>query len=384
MKISDRDVKILYVLLSVAIIVCAYIFGFRKLTAANDKLDEEISVLKTRHTTLRTMEKNAKKYSDDTVVYNDNYDKIIAKFDTGYSQEYSILFVKELEDKVDTWLSQAGLAQTENVYTFGQVKSTNPSSETGSSVYSSDYKGYKTALTLTYQTSYDNFKNLIEYINNYKYKCTIDSMSMSYNAESDVVSGSIVVSQYAITGKDRKFDNVNINGILDGTGNIFASDIFGGGEIADNINGDKIMSDYDYFISLQAAAEDSDSVVSGITINPRGDMTGDKAIFSEANERQEFYLRFFEEEGVYYAQYSLGEQQFPATEFDKGSMFLPGEYLSFMVLSSQREGDDDMVAVDATIVNDTDMTLNIKIANEDKGNPRFVVKSTSGDVKIYE
>lgn len=382
MKISDRDVKLLYVVLSIAIIACAYFFGFRRLTAANEALDKEISELKVRHTTLRTMEANAKKYSDDTVVYNDNYDKIIAKFDTGYSQEYSILFIKELEDKLDVWLSQAGLAQTDNVYTFGQIQSTNPSSESGSSVYSSDYKGYKTVLTLTYQASYDDFKNLIEYINNYKYKCTIDSMSMSYNSESDVVSGSLVVSQYAITGKDRPFNNVNINGVLNGTGNIFASEIFGGGEIADNISGDKIMSDYDYFIALQAANENS--TVSGITVNPRGDLTGDKAIFSEANERQEFYLRFFEEDGVYYAQYSLGEQQFPATEFEKGSMFLPGEYLSFMVLSSQREGDDDMVAVDATIVNDTDMTLNIKIANEDKGNPRFVVKSTSGDVVIYE
>ena len=382
MKISDRDVKLLYVVLSIAIIACAYFFGFRKLTAANEALDKEISELKTRHTTLTTMKANAKKYSDDTVVYNDNYDKIIEKFDTGYSQEYSILFIKELEDKLDVWLSQAGLAQTDNVYTFGQIQSTNPSSEAGSSVYSSDYKGYKTVLTLTYQASYDDFKSLIEYINNYKYKCTIDSMSMSYNSESDVVSGSLVVSQYAITGKDRPFNNVNINGILSGTGNIFASEIFGGGEIADNINGDKIMSDYDYYIALQAANENSS--VSGITVNPRGDLTGAKAIFSEANERQEFYLRFFEEDGVYYAQYSVGEQQFPATEFEKGSMFLPGEYLSFMVLSSQREGDDDMVAVDATIVNDTDMTLNIKIANEDKGNPRFVVKSTSGDVVIYE
>lgn len=380
MKISDRDVKLLYVFLAIAIIACAYFFGFRKLTAANESLDKEISELKTRHTTLRTMEANAKKYSDDTVIYNNNYDKIIAKFDSGYSQEYSILFIKELEDKVDTWLSQAGLAQTDNVYNFGQIKSTNPSSESGVSVYSSDYKGYKTVLTLTYQASYDNFKNLIEYINNYKYKCTIDSMSMSYNAESDVVSGSLVVSQYAITGKDRVFNNVNINGILSGTGNIFASDIFGGGEIADNINGDKIMSDYDFYISLQPA----DAVASGITVNQKGDLTGANAIFSEENERQEFYLRFFEEEGVYYAQYSVGEQQFPAAEFENGSMFLPGEYLSFMVLSSQRTGDDDMVAVDATIINDTDMTLNIKIANEDKSNPRFVVKSTSGDVVVYE
>lgn len=377
MKISDRDVKLLYIVLSVAIILCGYFFGFRKLTAANEKLDEEIGKLKTRHATLRTMEANAKKYSDNTVVYNNGYDAIIDKFDTGYSQEYSILFIKELEDKVDTWLSQAGLAQTENIYTFGQVTSSNPGSEAGAIVYKSDYEGYKTVLTLSYQTSYDNFKNLIDYINNYKYKCTIDSMSMSYNDETDVVSGALVVSQYAITGKDRKFGNVNINGILSGTDNIFDSDIFSPGELANQIKGDNIMVDYDYYIGLSAVGE-------GVLVNERGDMTGSKALLSDANERQELYIRFFSEEGLYYAQYSLGDQQFPATEYDKGSMFLPGDYLSLIVLSSQRTGDDDLAAVDATIVNDTDMTLNIKVVNEDKGNPRFVVKSTSGDVVIYE
>ncbi len=86
MKISDRDIKLIYVVLSLAIILCGYFFGFRKLTAANEQLDDEISKLKTRHATLRTMEKNAKKYSDDTVVYNDNYDKIISRFDPFYKR----------------------------------------------------------------------------------------------------------------------------------------------------------------------------------------------------------------------------------------------------------------------------------------------------------
>ncbi len=380
MKISDRDIKILYVFLAIAIVACSYFFGFRKLTAANEKLDEETAKLNTRYTTLHTMEKNAKKYSDDTVFYNDQYDKVIAKFDTGYSQEYSILFIKELEDKLDTWVNQAGLAQTEKIYTFGEVVSTNPGSAAGTSVYSSDYKGYKTVLTLSYQATYDNFKNLIEYINKYKYKCTIDSMSMSYNADSDVVSGALVVSQYAITGEDRKFDNVNINNVLSGTGNIFDSEIFDPGENVDKENGDNIISDYDYFISLQSADSNLDSVV----IGSKGDLTGASTVTSNLNERQELYIRFFGEEGAYYVQYTVGETQYPAAAYEEGAMFLPGDLLSLLVISSDRVGDDDLAGVDATIINETDMSLKVKITNEDKGNPRFVVKQTDGDVEIFE
>lgn len=380
MKISDRDIKILYVLLAIAIIACSYFFGFRKLTETNKELDVEIGQLKSRYTTLNTMKANAKKYSDDTVVYNDEYDKILKKYDTGYSQEYSILFVKELEDKVDTWLSQAGLAQTENIYSFGDVTSSNPDAESGTEVYSSDYEGYRTVLTLSYQTSYDNFKNLINYINNYKYKCTIDTMSMSYNANSDVVSGSLVVSQYAITGEDREFNNVNISGVLNGTGNIFASEIFAPGAVADVDNGDNIISDYDYYISLQSADSNLDSVVVG----PKGDLAGAATLTSNANETQELHIRFFGEEGTYYVQYSLGETEYPATAYDDGAMFLPGEMLSLLVISSSRVDEDDLAGIEAYIVNDTDMTLRVKIANEDKGNPRCVIKNTSGEVVVFE
>ena len=289
------------------------------------------------------------------------------------------MLLKEIEDRTGAWISQAGLAQTEEIYTFGEVTTSNPYAEEGSKVYHSDYVGNKTTLTLTYQATYDQFKDMINYINGYKYKFTIDSISMSYTAETDSVSGSLVLTQYAITGGDRKFNNVNITNVLNGTDNIFHSGIFSGGENLSTENGDNIIVEYDYYFSLQADGSDMDPVVFG----PKNDSTGSATVSAAGNEMQDAYVRFFGENGEYYVQYSVGDKKYPAAAYDDGQLMLPGEELSMLVISSKRSGNDDKSGVNATIVNDTDMTLKIKIANEDGGNPRFVLKDYTGDVVVY-
>ena len=379
MKITDRDKKILCVVGAAIIIFCAYYFGCRILINKTQETTETISTLNKEHNALNLMLANAKKYSTDTESYNSKYDEILNKYDSGNTQEYSIMLLKEIEDRTGAWISQAGLAQTEEIYTFGEVTTSNPYAEEGSKVYHSDYVGNKTTLTLTYQATYDQFKDMINYINGYKYKFTIDSISMSYTAETDCVSGSLVLTQYAITGGDRKFNNVNITNVLNGTDNIFHSGIFSGGENLSTENGDNIIVDYDYYFSLQADGSDMDPVVFG----PKNDSTGSSTVSAAGNEMQDAYVRFFGENGEYYVQYSVGDKKYPAAAYDDGQLMLPGEELSMLVISSKRSGNDDKSGVNATIVNDTDMTLKIKIANEDGGNPRFVLKDYTGDVVVY-
>ena len=379
MKITDRDKKLLCVVGAAIIIFCAYYFGCRILINKTQEITETISALNKEHNALKLMLANAKKYTTDTESYNSKYDEILNKYGSGNTQEYSIMLLKEIEDRTGAWISQAGLAQTEEIYTFGEVTTSNPYAEEGSKVYHSDYVGNKTTLTLTYQATYDQFKDMINYINGYKYKFTIDSISMSYTAETDSVSGSLVLTQYAITGGDRKFNNVNITNVLNGTDNIFHSGIFSGGENLSTENGDNIIVDYDYYFSLQADGSDMDPVVFG----PKNDSTGSATVSAAGNEMQDAYVRFFGENGEYYVQYSVGDKKYPAAAYDDGQLMLPGEELSMLVISSKRSGNDDKSGVNATIVNDTDMTLKIKIANEDGGNPRFVLKDYTGDVVVY-
>lgn len=379
MKITDRDKKLLCVLGAIIIIFCAYYFGFRTINNSNDDVEEQISELQVEYNSLKLMLANADKYESDTGMYEEMYDVILDKYDSGFSQEASILFLKEIQDRTGAWINQVGLAQTENIYTFGEVTTSNPYAEEGSKVYSSDYVGYKTTLSLTYQATYEQFKDMVTFINSYKYKCTIDNISMQYAPETDVVSGSLTLTQYAVTGSDRPYNNVNTGLILAGTGNIFNSEIFSGSTNINMENGEYIISDYDYYFSLQSSDSDMDSVVFG----PKNDSAGSSTLSSDSDDVQDVYVHFFGEEGEYYVQYQIGDIQYPATAYDDGQLFLPGDELTMLVISSKRSGNDDKSGASVTIDNDTDMTLKIKVANEDSGNPRFVLKDYTGDVVVY-
>lgn len=379
MKISDRDKKILYVLAAIAVIFCGWFFGYRNISAKTKSLEKEIDQLKVQSNELKTMVAQADTYRNDTMKYEANYKKYLKMFDNGYSQEHSIMFVKDIENSTGAWISQIGLGQTENIYTFGQPQSTNPRKQ-GQAAYESDYLGYKTTLTLAYQASYSTFQDMIDFINSYKSKCTIDTLSMSYSTDTDMVSGSMVVSQFAVTGADRPFRQDNYGPVIYGTDNIFMSSTFIPGNDANQANGEYIMTDYDYYVNLLPGG----SAVDPVMLSQKGDISGESTVSSAENDVAEAYIRFFQKDGQYCVQYSIGDDEFPEYNFGDGKTFVPGSDLSILVMSSSRAGEDDKVGLEATIVNETDMTLNIKVANDDSGKPRFVVKDYTGEVNLYK
>lgn len=377
MKISDRDKRIIYVVVAILIVAAAFFFGYRNISAANETLTKEIAAKNTTYNNLRIMEAQAGDYAAKTETYQLDYKLDLDRYAADNSQPYIITNLINVENANQTWISQAALAQSEQIFKFGQIASTNPNNASAT-VYSTDYEGYATKSTLTYQMSYENFKNTINYINTYMYKYTIDSVSASYNSETDRVSGNMVLTQYAITGSDRK-SNIFINNNATGTTNIFSSGTFTPGSESNLANGNYVVSDYDYYMVLQG----DDSTIGNVVVGQKVDMSGESVITATENDMLPVMLRFFQDENGYYAQYSIGDQEFPATDFDNGQSFIPGNYLSVLVQSSARTESADVSGALVTIINDTDMTLDVKVINEDEQDPRFNIKETRGDVNVY-
>lgn len=379
MKITDRDKKILYIFCSLLLVFCAYYFGYNRLNDTNLKLDSEISKLDTEYSALKVMSANEKDYAQKTETYTTEYDSLLASYDSGYSQEYSIMFLKEIEDHTGVWVKQTSFTETKEIYGFGEVKSSNPSIS-GQQVYSTDHMGYQTTLSLTYESSYANLIQLIDYINTYRYKCTIDFVTMSYNADSDTVTGDLVLSQYAIVGTDRPFTGAYISDLLNGTDNIFHSSVFSGGVSSDVTDGNNILSDYDYYVTLQPSTSDVDALV----IGAKDDSQGEQTLSTNSNSFEDVTIRVTGTNGTYAIQYQIGNLTYPAQNYDGGHEFLPGEMLSFLVISAPRTGVEDLSGAHVKLINETDMALYVKIVNEDTDSPRFVIDDKQGDITIYE
>ena len=381
-SISERDKRLLMALLAIGIFACAYFFGYQKLTALSNKYDTQTETLTAQKKDLDQKRNNQEKYESDKASYNNVYNAVLSNYSSGTSQDATFDFLNKLQLITGAWIKSTSISDTSLIYTFGSVVSTNPSAS-GKVVYTTDAQGYKTTLTLSYEAAYSQWKSMIDFVNNYYSKNTIDSIAMTYNDVSKTVSGTMTVSTYAITGSQRKFTPPVFNAPA-GTGgltNIFSSTVFKSKAPAlTDTNGDYILSNYDYFLMANASSSDLDSCI----IGEKGDITRKSILSGNSDATQKVTIKFAGSAGNYTVQYKIGDVTYPAKDYDKGAAFVPGDTLDLLVMSSARLSAQDKSGINLTLENATDKTLNVKIANDDKENPRINCIGNTGSIKIFK
>ena len=376
LAISERDKFLLCLIGSLLLVFLAYYFGFRNFTEKTDALESEINTLQVKYDDLKDKADNSAQYKQDTENYNILFDGGLAVYDSGFSQKASLMFTTELEAQPGVWVKTVSMPDATLVYTFGNVTSSNPSAN-GAKVYSTDMQGYKKTVTYSYECDYDTFKDLLAYILDYDTVYTIDTVSCSYNEDDELMSGNITISQYAITGSDREYYEPEIDSIDLGTENLFVSET-NPSRVTEASDEFGLMTNYDIALSLSSESSDLSSVVLG----RRG--YSSSQVSANTNDNVPVVINIAGEKGEYTISYSVGDESYPDT--DKATVdlvFNPGRSLDLIVFSSERESDEDMAGASVTINNETDMTLNIKVVNDDSANPRFNIESASGAVRYY-
>lgn len=376
LAISERDKFLLCLVGSLLLVFLSYYFGFRNFSDKTSALESEISTLQVKYNDLKDKSDNIPKYKQDTENYNRIFEGGLAGYDSGFSQKATLMFTTELEAQLGVWVRTVSMPDAALVYTFGNVVSSNPSAN-GAKVYSTDMKGYKKTVTYSYECDYDTFKELLAYILDYDTVYTIDTVSCSYNEDDELMSGNITISQYAITGSDRDYYESDIDSIDLGTENLFVSESNPDRviEAADEFG---LMTNYDIALSLSSESSDLSSVVLG----RRG--YSSSQVSANTNDNVPVVINLAGENGEYTISYYVGDKQYPAADKTLVDLsFNPGRSLDLMVFSSERESDNDKSGASVTINNESDMTLNIKVVNDDSSNPRFNVESVNGAVRYY-
>lgn len=377
MKLKQSELNLLIILGVVLVVFCSYFFGFRNLMAKNDIVTDEVAKLEEKYKNLKNMKQKIDDFKNDTEDYNAEIDKMYSSFDSGASQEYTIKFLEAIEGNMPTaWVRSATLSQPEQIFTFGNVTSSNPTMM-GQVVYQSSNVGYAMKSTLSFEASYADFKEMLKYLLHNPNKCTVESLSVSYSAEEDIVSGSFVLTQFSIVGPDREFGEVHIQNELFGTENLFQSSIFDS-EVEGEENGNDIISDHDLRLSLQSSETDAPALSLGFKTDKS------KTITNEDNNVKDVTIKITGEADNYRISYKVGNVTYPVTGYDEGAEFVPGTKLSLLVNSASRTSSNDVSGANVTIINETDMTLYIKVINEAEGDPRFKIVDKQGDIVVFQ
>lgn len=215
---SDRDQKLILVLLTAMIIFLPYFFFIKDKRIETESIKTENVTLQERLEYLRGLDAERDRYLRETDEMNASRDAIIASFPADIKQENYTMFLLETEYSNVTEDPETGLYFFDEPIVFKTVTyGDNIETPISSEEADTGFTGYTNTSTIDYNCYYGGFKYLLEYFMNYKDPMTYRNITASFNVDTGLISGSIELDQYAISGDDRTLPAVIIKPNLDDT-----------------------------------------------------------------------------------------------------------------------------------------------------------------------
>ena len=218
MKLSDRDLKLLVLLLLVAVIVCPIFFLIRPFNEKIDGTNQHITQLKEREDFLAKLDANRAFYNSSIELLGNERSKIVQNFATGLIDENNVFFLAETEEKV-------GIALT--TLNFAYSEPTKISEDTYDPATGETIEGL-TALTslstVEFMCDYENMKDFLQYVldmDKKNQRMVLTSFSVDQNDETGKMEGVFILNQYAVTGEGRSLSPVSAENIPYGVDNVF-------------------------------------------------------------------------------------------------------------------------------------------------------------------
>ena len=415
---SDRDKKLLVYLGALIIVAAAYFLVGKPFLDKIDQQTAEKTQLTQELNEKRKAFENKEMYEQGIVDATNKINAIIEEFPEDNADEKSIMFASVAEREVPIWFSQMKFAEeTRNMINGGETESASdveqqqleenvaaaegeevPSdtdgAEAGRGETSEGSTGINnlmyrdTELGLTFQTQYDGFKNLLAYVRDYEDRMVIKEIDISFEPMSGMVSGSMVLSQYAILSPERVLPDVVTDVDNLGTDNIFVNGNYGGTIIdlladvaADFVNklmgglSPEALDEYgtDYFVKVNAVTDNTN----GKTIGRADDTSEATYITSSTDGKEDVIFRVSGSGGSYSVYYKIGKAEYTDTieKASDGKIYL-------RIVSTARMDDSDQSAVSLHVTNESDIPVVVNVEGDDSNNPRVTIQERAGNVTV--
>ena len=211
MKFSEKNFKIIIILLILVIFVCSFRFGYMDFSEKKDTTLKESRALSTELADLQAKQAKKAEYEAEIKRVQELVDEKLGMYAAGNTPEKSTLYVIELENKANMEVSTIGFGGESMIYSSDLIPT-----ELGLGAYL-----YVSPLTLGFQTDYNGIKAAVDFINTCAEKKNISSLSLSYNQETGFLSGSMVVNEYTAYGLGKEYKKPQVVGPT-GVNNIFS------------------------------------------------------------------------------------------------------------------------------------------------------------------
>ena len=261
-QITDRDLKLLFVLISIILLAVSYFFGCMKFINKANTIKAENKTLQAEVDELTEMKTHEAEKKQEIAMYNEVIKTIYDKFPGAMTEEKSIDILTDLEEAADMstnsvtftineqFYSEAELEAEENGTADGTASTTDTETADGTAstpaptaatttaapattditangqagtTGDSSVVGYKTTLVVEFVTSYEGLEKAIDFVKEYEDKMSIDTITVEFDSETGELKGTMNLSMYALDGIGAEYVEPKITDVKLGLKDIFRS-----------------------------------------------------------------------------------------------------------------------------------------------------------------
>lgn len=362
---NQVNLRIILVLLAAVVLGGVYMYVYKPNMDEKETIDSDIESLQTRYDNLKKQEVHRDEYIKLTQEYNEKFDEVVEDFPATLDQEISVMFMKGIEKNQGDLMfdiKTVGLGAPQLFYSLGSGGSS--SDDVTTSGASGSYDCYSAAFPISYEGSYEGIKDLINYVLDYKYEMSVESINIAYDSNNDSYTGIVTLDAYCVTGGDRKADTVTTD-VSNGVSNIFLG---GSGATVPSTGSSVTAATSDVKITLNNANGDS---TSGVVV-----AAGSNSLSYADNDVTTVDVKVEENDGKKTATITLNGKDITVDISDDATSF------NILVNSSERVDSDDTNGIKLNVDNGTSISVNVTVNGDDSSSPRFNMGSKSGTVKV--
>ena len=254
-KMSMRDKRILLMLLGIVVFVLGYFLVFQPQMAKAEEIEAQNVPLREKLNQLVEIEENQDYYISETNKYNQHVTDYTNMFPSDVKEEDAVLLGKGMEDKLGMWIFKMDFADQEFVASLdtsglnngsegddstlseqanqptkdqiNEIEGTDGTeTDTSAAPDSLDLNSvalYRVKNTMEFNGTYQELKNLVDYLAADASRLTIDSVDIDFSASTGDLGGTVVVNMYSMTGTGRTYTTPDISSVVLGNHNLFGT-----------------------------------------------------------------------------------------------------------------------------------------------------------------
>lgn len=234
-RITKREKNMIVILVGILLICASYYLGYHTFKDKTEVLKQQNQILESQIQTLESISESQEEYVAKTQEMQTRMNDIIQKFPADLISEDIILYIRNMEQKTDSYVHNITIPAKMYVNITAPLEEDVLSSFEDVTGAISEY-GFvndgKVPDTRSMQlaqvdsdvncsVTYEGLKDIIEDITESENRKSVDNISLAFNENTGDLAGSMTVSYYTLSGTGREYLQPTVAGTSHGIDCIF-------------------------------------------------------------------------------------------------------------------------------------------------------------------